>query len=105
MLMVGRPTARYRIAPQRQPPSIGSIGESVPGRARGRKPADVDRAARAVNECRAVRPDTWRFYASEVSNFSAKVRPALRYKGVRYAEILATPAAYRGVIRPRVGFN
>src|SRR6185436_17897719 len=47
----------------------------------------------------------YRFYASEVSYFSAKVRPALRYKGVPYAEILATPHAYRTVIRPRIGFN
>jgi glutathione S-transferase len=47
----------------------------------------------------------YRFYAAEVSYFSAKVRPALRYKRVPHVEILATPAAYRNVIRPRVGFN
>jgi glutathione S-transferase len=47
----------------------------------------------------------YRFYASEVSYFSAKVRPALRYKRVPHLEILATPTAYRNVIRPRVGFN
>ncbi len=45
----------------------------------------------------------YRFYASEVSYFSAKVRPALRYKRVPYVEILATPDAYRRVIRPRTG--
>jgi glutathione S-transferase len=45
----------------------------------------------------------YRFYASEVSYFSAKVRPALRYKRVPHVEILATPTAYRAVIRPRTG--
>lgn len=52
----------------------------------------------------AVGPDTFfRLYASEVSYFSAKVRPALRYKRVPFVEILATRAAYREVIRPRTG--
>jgi glutathione S-transferase len=45
----------------------------------------------------------YRFYASEVSYFSAKVRPALRYKGVPFVEILATPPTYREVIVPRTG--
>ena len=40
----------------------------------------------------------YRFYASEVSYFSGKVRPALRYKRLPFVEILATPDAYR-VIR------
>jgi glutathione S-transferase len=47
----------------------------------------------------------FRFYASEVSYFSAKVRPALRYKRIPHVEILATPAAYRTVIRPRTGLT
>jgi glutathione S-transferase len=45
----------------------------------------------------------YRFYASEYSYFSAKPRPALRYKRVPFEEILPTPAAYRDVIRPRTG--
>jgi hypothetical protein len=45
----------------------------------------------------------WRYYGCENSYFSAKVRPALRYKGLPFAEILPTPAAYRDVIRPRTG--
>ena len=45
----------------------------------------------------------YRFYASECSYFSAKVRPALRYKRIPYVELLATPEAYRNVIRPRTG--
>ncbi|HYD46881.1 MAG TPA: glutathione S-transferase family protein [Terriglobales bacterium] len=45
----------------------------------------------------------FRFYGAEVSYFTGKVRPALRYKHVPYAEILATPAVYREVIRPRTG--
>ena len=43
------------------------------------------------------------FYAAEVSYFSAKVRPALRYKAVPYVEKLPTRAAYREVIVPRTG--
>ncbi len=46
-----------------------------------------------------------RFYAAEVSYFSAKVRPALRYKHVPFDEILPTPQAYREVIRPRTGLS
>lgn len=47
----------------------------------------------------------FRFYASDFSYFSAKVRPALRYKRVPYVELLATPEAYRRVIRPRTGLG
>ena len=46
-----------------------------------------------------------RFYAAEFSYFSAKVRPALRYKRVPYVEILPTPAVYRQVIVPRTGLS
>ena len=49
--------------------------------------------------------DCHRFYASEVSYFSAKVRPALRYKRIPFIEVLATPRAYREVIRPRTGLD
>ena len=45
----------------------------------------------------------YRFYAAELSYFSAKPRPALRYKHVPFDEILPTPEAYRDVIRPRTG--
>ncbi len=45
----------------------------------------------------------YRFYGAEISYFSAKVRPALRRKGVHFAEILPTPEAYRKVILPRTG--
>lgn len=47
--------------------------------------------------------DPFQFYAAEISYFSAKVRPALRYKGVPYVERLPTRAAYRQVIIPRTG--
>jgi glutathione S-transferase len=47
----------------------------------------------------------YRFYASEVSYFSAKVRPALRYKRIPYVELLATPEVYRNVIRRRTGLG
>jgi glutathione S-transferase len=46
-----------------------------------------------------------RFYAAEISYFSAKPRPALRYKQVPFDEILPTPAAYREVIKPRTGLT
>jgi glutathione S-transferase len=52
-----------------------------------------------------ARDDRYRFYAAEVSYFSAKPRPALRYKHVPFDEILPTPQAYREVIRPRTGLN
>lgn len=42
----------------------------------------------------------YRFYAAEISYFSAKVRPALRAKGVHFVELLPD---YRGVILPRTG--
>jgi glutathione S-transferase len=45
----------------------------------------------------------YRFYAAEISYFSGKVRPALRYKGVPFVEVLPTPQAYRKIIRPRTG--
>ncbi len=45
-------------------------------------------------------PQPFRFYAAEISYFSAKVRPALRCKGVHYVELLPD---YRGVILPRTG--
>ncbi len=45
----------------------------------------------------------WRFYAAEISYFSAKVRPALRMKSIHFAEILPTPKIYREVIVPRTG--
>jgi glutathione S-transferase len=43
------------------------------------------------------------FYAAEISYFSGKLRPALRYKAVPYVEKLPTRAAYREVIVPRTG--
>ena len=45
----------------------------------------------------------YRFYGADVSYFTAKVRPALRYKRVPYVELLASPQAYRDVIVPRTG--
>jgi glutathione S-transferase len=47
----------------------------------------------------------YRFYASEYSYFSAKPRPALRWKRVPFEEILPTPDAYRDVIKPRTGLS
>ena len=47
--------------------------------------------------------EPYRFYAAEVSYFSAKVRPALRAKGVPFEEIAPTPDVYRQVIVPRTG--
>jgi glutathione S-transferase len=47
----------------------------------------------------------YRFYASEVSYFSGKVRPALRQKGVAFVEHLPTARAYREVIFPRTGLG
>jgi glutathione S-transferase len=47
----------------------------------------------------------YRFYGAEISYFSAKPRPALRYKHVPFDEILPTPRAYREVIRPRTGLS
>lgn len=45
----------------------------------------------------------YRFYGSEVSYFTGKVRPALRYKRVPFAEILSTPRVMKDVIRTRTG--
>ena len=47
----------------------------------------------------------YRFYAAEISYFSAKVRPALRYKGLHFVELLPTPEAYRDVILKRTGLG
>ena len=47
----------------------------------------------------------YRLYGSEVSYFTAKVRPALRAKRIPYVELLATQAAYRDVIIPRTGLR
>ena len=47
--------------------------------------------------------EIYRYYGADCSYFSAKPRPALRYKRVPYEEILPTPQAYREVIRPRTG--
>jgi len=45
----------------------------------------------------------YRLYGADVSYFTAKVRPALRYKRVPHVELLATPHAYKDVIIPRTG--
>jgi glutathione S-transferase len=45
----------------------------------------------------------YRFYGTEVSYFSGKVRPALRFKGLDYEEIQPTLQVYREVILPRTG--
>src|SRR6185369_735790 len=47
----------------------------------------------------------YRFYAADSSYFSAKVRPALRYKRIPYVELLPTPDAYRKVIMARTGLG
>jgi len=47
----------------------------------------------------------YRFYAADVSYFSAKVRPALRYKGLHYAELLSTPENMRDVILAKTGLT
>jgi glutathione S-transferase len=47
----------------------------------------------------------YRLYGADVSYFTAKVRPALRFKRVPYVEVLATPRAYREVIVPRTGLR
>lgn len=53
----------------------------------------------------ALFPTPWLFYACENSYFSAKVRPALRFKRVFFEERLPTPRAYREVIVPRTGLG
>jgi len=45
----------------------------------------------------------YRFYAAEISYFSAKIRPALRAKGLHFAELLPSPENYRNVILKRTG--
>jgi len=53
-----------------------------------------------------VRTDSvYRFYAAEISYFSGKVRPALRYKALHFVELLPTPEAYRDVILKRTGLG
>ena len=42
----------------------------------------------------------FRYYAAEISYFSGKVRPALRYKGIHFTELLPDVP---GVILPRTG--
>ena len=50
-------------------------------------------------------PPPYRFYAAEVSYFSAKVRPFFRCKQVPFAEIAPTPDIYRDVIQARTGLR
>jgi glutathione S-transferase len=47
--------------------------------------------------------DPYLFYGTRVSYFSAKVRCALRAKGLAYREIEPRPEVYREVILPRTG--
>lgn len=55
---------------------------------------------------RNVDRDTFfRLYSTEVSYFSAKVRPALRYKRLPFVDLLSTTEAFRKVIRPRTGLT
>lgn len=51
------------------------------------------------------RDTTFRLYSTEVSYFSAKVRPALRYKRLPFVDLLSTTDAFRRVIRPRTGLT
>ena len=51
------------------------------------------------------RDDFFRLYGSEVSYFTAKVRPAFRIKRVPHVETLATPRVYREIIRARTGLQ
>ncbi len=48
--------------------------------------------------------EAWSFYAVPMSYFSAKLRPALRYKKIPFHEIWANAAVYREVIVPKVGW-
>ncbi len=45
----------------------------------------------------------WIFYGVPMSYFSAKLRPALRYKKIPFREVWATAEVYRDVIVPKVG--
>ena len=47
----------------------------------------------------------YKFYGAEVSWFSGKVRPYLKYKGIPYTEILPSQQITKDVIIPRVGWN
>jgi glutathione S-transferase len=47
-----------------------------------------------------MEPRPYLFYAAEISYFSGKVRPALRYKGVHFRELLPD---FQNVILPRTG--
>lgn len=42
---------------------------------------------------------------TETSQFSGKARAALRWKGVDFADTIATPEVYRDIIEPRIGFG
>jgi len=46
----------------------------------------------------------YRLYGADISYYTGKVRAYMRWKGLRFQEILADAAAYRDVIVPRVGF-
>jgi glutathione S-transferase len=55
---------------------------------------------------RAVDRDVYyKLYMAEESYFSAKVRPAFRWKRVPHVEVLATARVYREVLRPRTGLQ
>ncbi len=47
--------------------------------------------------------ERWKFYAAPASYFSAKIRPALRYKRVAFDEYAPTAQAYKEVILPLTG--
>src|SRR5258707_5520834 len=77
-----------------------SPATSISSRQRRRAPRDG--ADLQMPSLETLDRDTFfRFYGSEVSYFTGKVRPALRFKRLPHAEVLATPRVYREVIRPR----
>ena len=45
----------------------------------------------------------YKYYAAEISYFSGKVRPALRFKDIPFEEIAPTPEIFQRVIIPRTG--
>ncbi len=52
--------------------------------------------------------ETWMGYVligTEASQFSGKARAALRWKGVSFDDIVATPQVYRDLIEPKVGYG
>ena len=51
------------------------------------------------------RDSPYRFYAAEISYFSGKVRPALRYKQLPFVELLCTPENIRDQIVKRTGIG